>query len=75
MKLPSLVRDEPDPPDAAETVAMLSQLTHRWRLAFVTTEQTGMRVGEIASVKWRDVDVSGCRFRMRRRDTKTNRAK
>ncbi len=75
VKLPSLVRDEPDPPDAAETVAMLSQLTHRWRLAFVTTEQTGMRVGEIASVKWRDVDVSGCRFRMRRRDTKTNRAK
>ena len=41
VKLPSLVRDEPDPPDAAETMAMLSQLTHRWRLALVTTEQTG----------------------------------
>jgi integrase len=75
VKLPRIVRDEPDPPDADSVLAMLSKLTKRWRLAFVTTEQTGMRVGEIASVSWRDVDVSGSRFRMRSRETKSRKAK
>jgi hypothetical protein len=43
VKLPRVIREEPDPPDAGPTLAMLSKLTHRWRLAYVTTEQTGMR--------------------------------
>ena len=75
VKLPAIVYDEPDPPDAADVLAMLEQLSRRWRLAFVTTEQTGMRVGEIASVLWRDVDVSGSQFRVRMRETKSRRAK
>ena len=75
VKLPPVVRDEPEPPDANHVLAILARLTPRWRLAFVTAEQTGMRVGEIASVRWADVDVAGLRFRMRRRETKTNRAK
>ena len=49
VKLPSAVREEPEPPDAPFVVAMLGKLTKRWLLAFVTTDQTGMRVGEIAS--------------------------
>jgi integrase len=75
VKLPRVVRDEPEPPDADAVVAMLSKLTRRWLLAFVTTEQTGMRVGEIASLCWRDVDVAGSRFRLRSRETKSRRAK
>lgn len=75
VKLPPVVREEPEPPDAGAVVAMLARLTARWRLAFVTAEQTGMRVGEIASVAWRDVDVAGSRFRMRARETKSRRGK
>jgi integrase len=75
VKLPRVVREEAEPPDAHHIVAMLARLTTRWRLAFVTTEQTGMRVGEIASVAWRDVDASDSRFRMRARETKSRRGK
>jgi integrase len=75
VKLPRVVRDEPAPPDASHVVAMLSRMTTRWRLAFVTIDQTGMRVGEMASVTWGDVDVDGSRFRMRARETKSRRAK
>jgi integrase len=75
VKLPRIVRDEPEPPDAQHVLAMLDKLTPRWLLAFVTAEQTGMRVGEIASVCWRDVDVAGSQFRMRARETKSRRAK
>ena len=75
VKLPSSVRDEPEPPDAPFVIAMLEKLTSRWLLAFVTTDQTGMRVGEIASVRWKDVDVAGSQFRIRARETKTRKAK
>ena len=75
VKLPAIVYDEPDPPDAPHVLAMLERLSRRWRLAFVATEQTGMRVGEIASILWRDVDVSSSRFRVRMRETKSRRAK
>jgi integrase len=75
VKLPAVVREEPEPPDAHHVVAILARLTVRWRLAFVTAEQTGMRVGEIASVAWRDVDATDSRFRMRARETKSRRSK
>jgi integrase len=75
LKLPQIVREEPEPPDAPHVQAMVRQLTGRWLLAFVTAEQTGMRVGEIASVCWGDVDVVGARFRIRARNAKSRRAK
>lgn len=75
VRLPSIVRDEPQPPDTAHVLAMVDQLSGRWLLAFVTAEQTGMRVGEIASICWRDVDVDGSRFRVRARNAKSRRAK
>lgn len=75
VKLPSIVREEPEPPDAPQVVAMLGKLTWRWLLAFITAEQTAMRVGEVASVAWGDVDVVGSRFRLRARETKSRRAK
>jgi integrase len=73
--LPAIVREEPEPPDAPEVLAMLGQLTRRWLLAFVTSEQTAMRVGEIASVAWKDVDIAGSRFRIRGREAKSRRPK
>lgn len=75
VKLPRIVRDEPEPPDAPHVLAMVEQLTRRWLLAFVTTEQTGMRVGEIASVAWGDVDVVDSRFRIRAQNAKSRRSK
>jgi integrase len=34
-----------------------------------TLEQTEMRVGELAAMEWRDVDVAGSRFRIRQGKT------
>ena len=36
-------------------------------------EQTAMRVGELQSLTWGDVDENGCRFRIRRESTKRKR--
>ena len=68
VRLPRVVHDEPEPPDAPQVESMLHQLTARWLLGFITADQTGMRVGEIASICWRDVDVAGSRFRVRGRE-------
>ena len=75
VRLPERVPVEVEPPDAPHVQAMLEKLTHRWRLAFVTAEQTGMRVGEIASLQWRDVDVADSQFRLRARETKSRRGR
>jgi hypothetical protein len=57
VKLPSIVREEPEPPDAAQVNAMLGKLTRRWLLAFITAEQTAMRVGE---GRFRGLGRCGC---------------
>jgi integrase len=75
VRLPRVVHDEPEPPDAPQVEAMLHQLTARWLLGFITADQTGMRVGEIASICWRDVDVVGSQFRVRGREAKSGKPK
>jgi hypothetical protein len=42
VRLPRIVREEPEPPDAGHVLAIVNALTPRWILAFVTAEQTGM---------------------------------
>lgn len=71
VKLPVNVRPEPVPPSAREVLAIIGRTTPMMRLAIVTLEQTAMRVGELCSLPWGDVDVAGSRFRLSRERTKT----
>lgn len=70
VRLPSVRRLEPNPPTAAHVVAILERVPSRWVLPLVTIEQTGMAIGETARLEWGDVDVAGCRFRLRRSTVK-----
>jgi len=70
VKLPTIVVEEPQPPTAKQFLAILDHSPARWLLPFVTIEQTAMTVGETESLAWGDVDVDGCRFRLRRSTVK-----
>lgn len=74
VRMPQTIRDEIEPPDADQIVAILERAT-RWQvLPLVVLEQTGMRVSEL-ELTWGDVDVATSRFRLRARETKSQRAK
>ena len=49
VKLPKQVREEPNPPSAEHTEAILAALGEKWRLLFVTVEQGALRLGEAVS--------------------------
>lgn len=71
VKLPATAREETSPPTAHEVLAILGDVADRFVLPIITLEQTAMRVGELCSLPWGDVDVAGCRFRLARGRTKT----
>lgn len=73
VKLPRIVRAEVSPPTAGHVLAMLDLVPRRLVLPIVVLEQTGMRIGELISLPWGDVDVAGARFRLSRERTKTTR--
>jgi integrase len=75
LKLPRVEREEVSPPPAEHYLAILDRSPPRQRLAIVTLEQTAMRIGELVSLTWADVDVAGSRFRLRSRETKTGAAR
>ena len=75
LRLPSIIRLEANPPTGEQFLAMLNAMPRRYWLPLVVLEQTGMRVGEAASLAWGDVDERGCRFRLRAASTKTRRAR
>jgi len=62
-------REEGSPPPAEHVIAMLDRISARYVLAFVTIEQTGMRVGEAARLEWPDLDLAGARARLTRTKT------
>jgi integrase len=62
-----------EPPSRAQVDAIIEHSPSRWRLMLRTLEQTGMRIGEACDLQWRDVDVTGSRFRIRRGKTATAR--
>lgn len=70
VKLPTVEYEEPQPPPADHVIAILDFSPRRWRLPFVVLEQTAMNVGELETLEWRDVDVAGNRFRLRRAEVK-----
>lgn len=73
VRLPREQTDVVDPPSAIEVETIIAHTPKRWRLPLRALEQTGMRVGELARLEWRDVDVSGSRFRVRQGKTATAR--
>jgi integrase len=74
LRVPRPVKAERDPPSAANVLAILERVPGRLRLALVTIEQTGLRVNE-STITWGDVDMTGRRFRVPARKTKSKRAK
>jgi integrase len=70
VKLPRIIRAEVHPPTAGHVLAILDRVPRQLVLALVVLEQTGMRVGELVSLPWADVDVPGQRFRLARSRTK-----
>ena len=75
VKLPKVVSEEARPPSGEHFLALLDRMAPRWRLPLIVLEQTAMRVGELSSLTWGDVDESGNRFRLRARETKASRAR
>jgi integrase len=71
VKLPARTRDEVQPPSKQEFLAILRAIAATHRLRLVVLEQTAMRIGELCSLPWGDVDVAGSRFRLSRERTKT----
>lgn len=70
--VPAQVKATIEPPSAAHVVAMLERVQPaRLLLPLIVAEQTAMRVSEIATLPWGDVDVAGCRFRLARERVKT----
>jgi integrase len=65
VKLPRVSVAEIEPPTGEQVEAIVANVRPRWRLPLRTLEQTGMRIGELCSLQWKDVDVAGSRFRIR----------
>lgn len=75
LRLPSVQKIEATPPTGDQFLALLEAVNRRYRLPLVVLEQTGMRVGEVCTLVWGDVDEQGDRFRLRAAATKTRRAR
>lgn len=73
VRLPRRARAELSPPSSGEVLEILARVPERFVLALVVLEQTGMRLGELVSLPWADVDVASNRFRLSRERTKTRR--
>ena len=75
VRLPRDVREEIEPPDAEAVEAVLGAVAPRYRLLLVVLDATGMRVGELESLTWGDLDIRESRWRVARQREKGRRGR
>jgi integrase len=73
VRLPRAERVLVDPPSAHDVDTIIATVPPRWRLPLRVLEQTGMRVGELQSLAWGDVDEQCSRFRIKQGKTASAR--
>jgi integrase len=73
VKLPRVEAEIPSPPTGADVAAIIANAPKKWRLAIRVLEQTGMRVGELGSLAWGDVDRTNLRLRIQNGKTRAAR--
>jgi integrase len=73
VRLPKIEASIVEPPTAAQVEAILAHSPPRWHLPLRVLEQSGMRIGELRDLEWRDVDIAESRFRIRQGKTATAR--
>lgn len=75
VRLPRVERSEKQPPTAAHLTRIL-RAAPRWAvLPLLVMEQTAMRVGEVETLTWGDVDIDGHRLLIRAGKAKTGKAR
>ena len=75
LRLPKVEDEEINPPEADQVEVILSRVSKRLRLPLATAEQCALRVSEVQTLEWGDVDEAGCRFRLRREVTKRGKSR
>ena len=75
VKLPRVVTEPPNPPDADHFLAILDHVPCRFRLPLLVMDQTAMRVGEVVALTWADVDEDGGQFLVRASVSKTRQSR
>jgi integrase len=73
IRLPRQEKAIVEPPSGEQVEAIIVNAPSRGRLPLRVLEQTGMRVGEVHQLEWRDVDVAASRFRIRHGKTASAR--
>ena len=71
--MPREERQTVESPGGADVEAFILHAPARWRLALTALAETGMKVGELHMLEWRDVDEAGSRFRVRTGKTRAAR--
>jgi integrase len=75
VRLPHEAAEEVDPPSAGHVERALGAVAPRYRLPVLILEATGMRIGELVALRWRDVDEPEGRWRVHKVTAKTRRSR
>ena len=70
LRLPRSDQTEVDPPTAGHVAVLVEAISPRYRLAVRLLDWTGLRVGELALLRWGDLDFRDSRLRVARGRTK-----
>ncbi|MCY4087147.1 MAG: tyrosine-type recombinase/integrase [Actinomycetia bacterium] len=73
VKLPPTIKEELKPPTGGEFLAILQATPAGLRLPLVVLEQTAIRVGELETLTWDNLDATSQRIRITSRNAKTRK--